>query len=163
MNQQPIQAWPNMNHNSNGNMVSMTNPESELKRIEKMLRGDKETNLDPLMNEKGVNKIMGLIRSIVNRNTFMSNIKKDVLFALMQGHALTVVKILMTNKLEFDIKSDADRSAIFQLAVTVPHIAILRGLEGDDKRFWKGNVQEFNYQVNGAGEGMMSKMNPFTR
>lgn len=157
--------WPGMSSGNSGNMIAMTNPDREIKNIEEMLRGNPEKKLDPLMNDKGVNKMIGLVRAIVNRGTIMSNMSDTLLYKIMEGHALTCVKLLMMNKDEFGIKSDADRTAIFHLCVTMAHITILRGREGDDKRFWKGNVQEINYMMHGDNPqpGLVSRFNPFSK
>lgn len=148
------------NHQANGNMIIMTNPEEELLRLEANFRGNIITadgnevhKFDEKMNETGINQVIGMVRTIVNRVTFMSNIKTDQVQKFMEYFADTLAQVLMVNKHKFGITSDADRTAIFFESVMVCHIAILRGLEEGEKRFWKGTTMEVNY----GGLGMQKK------
>ncbi len=137
-------------HQGNGNMVLMTNPEDELDKLEANFRGDIINNegeiipnkLKRRMNEEGINQVMGMIRSIVNRITFMSHLDDKNLYSMLDWFADTLAQLLMVSKIQFMIKSDADRTAIFFESVALAHIAMRRGWKEGDRRFWKGTTHE---------------------
>ncbi len=156
---------------NNGNMIYMTNPEEELDKLEANFRGqvlnakgEYENKFNPVMSDKGVNKVMGMVRAVVNRVTFMSNIDEKRLNSFVEHFADTLIVVLMENKHDFRIKTDGDRTSIFYQAVTLAHIAALRGLQEGDKRFWKGTSQEIIYGGgnNGARKesGILGKITP---
>lgn len=154
-----------------GSMVQMTDPEAEILSLEANFRGQVmladgtyQEKFRKRMNERGINEVVGMVRAVVNRVTFMSNVKDQVLYGIMEGFADTLVQLLMMNSEAFDVKSNAERSAIFWQCVTVAHIAILRGYEEGEKRFWKGTQADISFgRPNQSAEmpsGGLSKMSP---
>jgi len=153
-----------------GNMVYMTNPDKELEKLEQNFRGYHWTQngyvkrFDARMNEQGIDKVVGLVRSLVNRITFMSNLDDRKLMGLLEGMADTLVTVLMMNKEAFGIRSDDERSAIFDQCMNLAMVSTLRAYKGDDKRFWKGGVMELQYGVNNSqppkSGGLLGKAMP---
>lgn len=130
-------------------IILMTNPESELQKMELTLRSmrlDSEGNPvaagEPLMNDKGVSSILGTVQSIVNQVTIMSNLDNDEIESLMMFLADTLVRDLMVNRVTYKIKSFAAREKIFFTCMSSAFITMKRAFEEGDKRFWKGSVQE---------------------
>lgn len=173
MDQEQEQPYIPQSGGHAGNMIVMTNPDREIKKMEANLRGQsvdrygrasKRENVKPLMNESGINMMVGLVRSVLSRNTNMANLNDRVLNGIMEGIAETFITVLMMNRVEFGIKNDSDRSAIFNECANRCHIAITRGWNADDKRFWKGTVHEVNYGISGPAQqmnaGFMSQLNP---
>lgn len=159
-----------MNFNS-GNMVYMTNLDRELQRLEQSLRGvivDTTGNVIGqgvrLTNERGIKAIIGQVSSIVNTNTVMSNLDEQNISALGIGLLNDLCLMLMMNKRAFEIQSDDARSAILSRCLNLALITLKRGFQGDDKRFWKGTIQEINYGVSGSQgqqkQGLLQKFSP---
>lgn len=130
-------------------ILQLTNPESELYKLELTLRGqilDKEGNPiqteDPLLNEKGINSVIGQVQMIVNQVTVMSNLKKDDIFNLHKYLRDTLVFDLMRNRVNYSIKNPSARDRIMHAALTSGLICMKRAEEGDEKTFLKGSQQE---------------------
>lgn len=155
-------------NNQNGNMVMMTNPREELRELEANLRGgiiddagDFQQKFPARMNEFGINQVMSMVRTMVNRVAFMSNINEKAVRNFMDYLADTLAQMLMVNKQTYGIRSDADRTSIYFNCVTLAHIGILRGLQEGDRRFWKGTTHEILYgNMPDKGGGMLGRMTP---
>ena len=152
-------------------ITTLTNPDTEIEKMEltfKNARMDKDGQIiqgeEPLMNERGINSIIGIVQSLMNQVTVMSNINKQEIENLMGFQCDTLARDLMINRIDYGITSKASRDKIFYTALTSTYITLKRAFEEGDKRFWKGSVQEYRTTVdNGAskGKGMLSKLNPW--
>lgn len=152
-----------------GSIVLLTNPENELFKLELTFRSAKQTDDgkiiqigEPLMNEKGINSIIGIVQSIVSQVTIMSNLNRKEIDALRDFLADTLAKDLMINAKYYEIKSATARDKIFHNAISMSYITMKRAYEEGDKRFWKGSVQEI-HQTNDSnrGNGIFSAFNPW--
>lgn len=139
---------------NNANMITMTDPEEVVRRLEATYRGqvlDENGQYNgrytQIMNEEGVSKIIGLIRSVVSRVTLMSFVDDHTYQQVMFEVGFALHKILMVNRVSFEINNNSDRELIKTSALTTCQFCILRALEGGERRFWKGTVQEFSYNV----------------
>jgi len=173
-------------HLQGSNIILMTNPQSELYKLELTYRGmmeDENGNLvkidKPLMNKSGINKVLGVVRSVVNQVTIMSNIEKDIIPQLMNYLSDTLCKDLMMNRVNYEIGKSiyiengeekvrydpSARDKVFFTAVNIAYYTMLRGKEGDDKRFWKGQVfeQHTTVQNNSRKRGILDTINPWRR
>ena len=137
-----------------GSILILTNPENELHKMELTLRNiyeDAEGNQklvgDPLLNDKGINSVMGLVQTIVNQVTVMSDLKEREIPMLIDFLADTLAKDLMLNRVNYEIKSSSARDKIFFTTLASSFICLKRAAEGSDKRFWKGSQMEITNTV----------------
>ena len=86
------------NNGNAGNMVFMTNPDELLHEFEQTLRGwesDKQGQYrrrsERIMNENGIAQVIPIIKSVVNRNTVMSNYTDRNVWAILDGEVDTLI------------------------------------------------------------------------
>lgn len=153
---------------NNANMITMTDPEEQVLRLEATYRGQVadptgayQQKYIPIMNEQGVSKIIGLIRSCVSRVALMSFVDDHTYQQVMFEMGMALHKILMVSRVDFGIKNNSDRELIKTSSLTTCQFCILRALEGGERRFWKGTVQEFSYNIpNQEGQSWIDKYMP---
>lgn len=161
MARQTNMPWPVNPLNQYGDsVVKITNPESEIYKLELVLRGavldangqvqkDARGNVVgfPLMNELGINKVIGMTQSMVNQNTIMGNLDRVQVDGMRNMFADTLAINLMLNRIKWDIKNNDDRRMIFCAALMYGVPALSRGFEGDEKKFLGKAVTEFRNTV----------------
>lgn len=142
-------------------ILYLTNPESELYKLELTLRGqivDKEGNLkqagSALMNEEGICSVIGELQTIVNQVTVMSALDKKEIPMIMEFLADTVAKDLMINGIRYNLNPH-DRDKVFFCILVSGFICMKRATtEGlSDKKFWRGSVQEITSKLEGSNSG----------
>jgi len=153
-------------HGYGSSIILLTNPENELYKMELALRGmimDKDGKPhsvgDPLMNDEGINSVMGQTQAIVNQITIMSNLTKYEVPMMIDFLGDTIAKDLMVNREKYHITNYAARDKIYFLTLSTAFITMKRAFEEGDKRFWKGATQEITTRV----EGQQKKGNFFTQ
>lgn len=140
-------------YNYGSGIVTLTNPRQLLHELDLKLRGKKEVDgkvIDagnPLMNNEGVNSILGQVESIVNQVTVMGNLKDEEIRGLMDFLADTLAKDLMMNREKYEIRHHSARDRIYFSALSTAFITMKRAYEEGDRRFWKGSVQEVRTTV----------------
>jgi len=149
-------------HNFGGSILLLTNPENELTKMEltfRSMRVDAKGNTqvvgDPLMNELGINSVIGQVQSIVSQVTVMSNLNKNEIPMLTDFLGDTLAKDLMLNRVNYEIKTPAARDRIYFTALATAFICMKRAYEEGDKRFWKGSQQEITTRIEGAKQPSM--------
>lgn len=160
-------------HQYGGSIILLTNPESQLYKLELSLRGLREKEDgelipvgEPKINDEGINTILGIIQSSVSQNTFMSNLEKKELPALTMFLADTVAKSLMMNRERFGIKNAVVRDEIFYIVVNTAYIAMKRPFEQGERKFWGRVQQDIRTEIVGGqkqGSGILSAINPFKK
>jgi hypothetical protein len=154
-------------HNYGGSILLLTNPQNLLYKMELTLRSmieDGDGNLtkvgEPLLNDLGISSVIGIVESIVNQDTVMSNLTKEDIEALRNFLADTLAKDLMINRIKYAIKTVSARDKIFFTVVSTSYICMRRAFEGDDKKFWKGSQQEITTRHEGLQSkgGLISKL-----
>ena len=154
-------------NNFAGTIITMTNPDDELYKLELTLRNnmlDREGNPksagEPLMNEEGISAVIGIVQSIVNRVTIMSNLKDMEIRMLMDVLADTLARDLMMNRIDYGVKSGVSRDRIYSSALMTGFITMKRAFEEGDRRFWKGSQQEITTRVesNNSNKGLFNKI-----
>ena len=159
-------------HMYGSNIVMLTDPKSALYKLELNYRGLMETSDkqlmavgEPLMNDIGISAILGINQALINQITILSNINKNDVIALINFTNDTLCRELMMNRIAYDIKSFSSRDKIYYMSMSLCYVTLKRALEGDDKRFWKGTVQEINTNVTQQekNKGFLSQMNPFAK
>jgi len=154
-------------------IITLTNPKSSLHDLELTYRGVRETEGNkfivvgkPLMNEEGINNVIGLIQSIVNQVTILGNFNKEEVPQVLEFLADTLAKDLMMNRKDYGISDSTARDKIFFSAITTSFITMKRAFEEGDRRFWKGSVQEVKTTIdspNRGKKGFLSFMNPWSK
>lgn len=157
--------YANPMHNYGSSIIAMTNPDDELYKMELTFRSevtDAKGNVKsvgkPLMNELGINSVIGIVQSLVNRVTVMSNLNKHEVPMLIDFLGDTLAKDLMMNRRKYGIKTSTARTKIFFTALATSFVTMKRAFEEGEKRFWKGSQQEIITRVDRRNEkqGVMS-------
>lgn len=150
-------------HLDPSSIVLLTNPSNQLHNLELTLRGLSEDSTgatriicDPLLNEEGINRILGIVKSVVSQVTILSNLDKNGISVIMDLLSDTLAKDLMINRLKYQIESPTARDVIFFESLSNAFICLRRSYEGDDKRFWKGSVMEYVQKFDGTGDNKRS-------
>ena len=165
--QMPIQVTPYASpmHNFQGAIVLLTNPNDDLYKLELALRGmtsDKNGNPvqtgEPLMNQEGIQCVLGQVQSIVSQNTNMSNLKDgDIAKLMVEQLGDAVIQDLMINSRKYGIKNHTARTRIITMISNSAFITMSRALDEGERRFWKGSQQEITMRTEGGGSKGNSK------
>ena len=143
-------------------ILALTNPQNELYKLELVLKGiyvDSQGNSiqgDPLVNQRGVNKIMGLVQSVVNQVTFLSALDRNEAFGCYETFVNALDLMLMLNCTQFGITyPESDRTTISAECVLHVFPSVTRGRDSDDKKFLSkgGMIQESHIVSQGGGGG----------
>lgn len=152
-------------YNYGSSILTLTNPESEIYRLELTLRSmilDNEGNPkqigQPLMNEQGITSVLQLTQTVLNQVTILSNFSKSEIPYLMGFINDTLVRDLMQNRIKYGIKDFSTRDKLFFMVMTYCFIALKRGYEEGDRRFWKGSQQEIRTELVNAQQPKKSFM-----
>lgn len=157
--QQEIRSTPYSNplHNYGSSIIMMTNPEDSLFKMELTFRsanlnveGEPISVGSPLMNELGISSIIGIVQSVVSRETFMSNLEKFDITQSMDFLGDTLSRDLMMNRLKYGIETVTARDKIYFTTLFSAFVAMKRALGEGEKRFWKGSQQEITTRVEGG-------------
>jgi hypothetical protein len=142
-------SYSNPLYNFAGSIVELTDTEELLLRFEMNLRGEMINNRgepvkvgESLLNERGVNKIIGIVRSIGSQSSVLSDFERDEVKVLMEYLNDTLAKDLMVNRVNYDIVSPSARDDIVFMSNACAFAILKRGFEGGERRFWKGSQQE---------------------
>ena len=146
--------YANPMNNYGSSIIAMTNPDDELYKMELTFRsqvidgnGVAQTVGEPLMNELGINSVIGVVQSLVNRVTVMSNLNKHDVPMLIDFLGDTLAKDLMMNRNKYKIRTTTARSKIFFTAISTAFVTMKRAYEQGEKIFWKGSQQEITTRV----------------
>ena len=163
-------AYQNPMYNYGSSIVTLTDTSEELKKMELTLRGKREnyegaviTMGDALLNEQGINSVMGLTQAIANRNAIMGFLNKDDIPMMIDFLADTLAKDLMLNRTKYNITNPSARDKIFFEALSTVFLCLKRGFDEGDRRFWKGSQQDIRQIMVNENQksGFLSKLNPF--
>ena len=163
---------PMNTHNSN--IVYMTSTAEEIDEFERTLKGqtlDGKGNLvqvdDPLLNDEGVRKIIGIARSVVTRISVMSNYDKEDVKEYMLRNGNALIQILMLGRITYKLRGNihATRTLILEEFNNLCHSTIKRGFMEGDKRFWKGTQQEIITRIDSSQQkkGLLSTVMGWSR
>lgn len=139
-----------------GSIVTLTNPYKVIDNAKLTYRSQIEDsngnivqNGEPLMNEEGINSVIGQIQTLVNQVTVMSNLNKAEVPMLVDFLGDTLAKDLMMNRIKYEIKSSSSRDKIYFTALTSAFVCMKRAFEEGEKRFWKGSQHEMTTRHEG--------------
>ena len=170
--QRQLQAAPFQSplNNIGAAILTLTNPENDLYKLELTLRGmklDLDGNTikvgEQLVNDAGISDIVGLTQSVVSQMTVMNHFKDRDINCMMLDFADTLVRDLMWKRKEWGIKNGNDRNRIVFVCRMSAWNIMMRANEGGDRRFWKGTQQDIRTTVvnESGGKSLFSKLNPW--
>jgi hypothetical protein len=143
-----------------GAIQQLTDPEQYLGEIENVFRGvkvgsDGESKRcgTAMLNEEGINSVMGQIRSIVSQTTIMSNLNDREVYGIICELGNVLSKDLMVNARKYAITDSVTKSKVVMISTNAAYICMKRGFEEGDKRFWKGTTQEITQRIQGGNQG----------
>ena len=154
--QQPIvktSPYQSPMHSNDSNLIQVTSSEDELIKMELTFRNqmmDEQGNIkkmgDALMNDAGINSVIGQVQALVNKHSIMGNFDTDIpnLITFLND---SIVRDLMMNRDTYDVTNSAARDKIHMIALSTAYIVMKRGYKEGDKRFWKGSTQEIKTVV----------------
>lgn len=161
---------PSLMQTLGSNILLMTDPGTELHRLEITMRnifinangqyqkvgGDE---WKPLINEQGMRRCLGLTESLVARNSIMSHIDEKTLGRLMTNSADVLIRELMQGK-RYNIINDTARTTILNQCLNLIYMTLKRAENGGERRFLKGNQQEITYRTEQQAEnkGLFSRL-----
>lgn len=123
-------------------LVEQTNPSHLLEEVELKLRGyrkkwdgDFEKITEPLMNNKGIGRMLFLLSCVVNQNTILSHLEKEEIGRLICQIDKDIVDDLVMNWREYDVKDKMLLDHIVD-AIIIPTFMAL-------KRAWKQNEKNW--------------------
>jgi hypothetical protein len=174
MQQPQIRTSPYMSpmQQYGSSILLLTNPENEMYKMELTFRSERlDKNGEPfasgvpLMNDYGINSVIGQIQSVVNQVGIMGNLEMNEVIALLDNLADTLAQDLMVNVVPYGIKSTLARTKIYTIAINTCYICLKRAFHEGDRRFWKGSVQEIytKSQADTKKGGILSAINPFKK
>jgi len=135
-------------------LVQQTNPDKVLIEITNKLKGyyvnpDKTIVKfsDPLMNKKGISRIMFILSSIVNQNTILSHLDEKEISKLMILLSNDMTDDLTLNWREYEISDKMMLDHIMD-AILFPAFFALKRALGQNEKNWLGKISV--EQISGA-------------
>jgi hypothetical protein len=123
-------------------ILEHTDPVRILEEVDLKLRGmhvrsdGKVSELtEPLMNDKGVNKILLILSSVVNQNTILSALEDAEIGKLMIQVSDTIVDDLTMNWKEYGIKDKNLLDVVCDTVLIPSFTALKRALRGGERKF----------------------------
>ena len=146
-------------------IMLMTNPDNELYKTELAFRGlamDDKGQIkqigSPLMNNEGVNSVIGQIRGTVNQITIMSNLEKTDIEKMILFLGDTIIKDLMINNNVYQCSSIVARDKVHNIALETAFMCMRRAYNNGERGFWKSSQQEITTRVEGGNLGKKNNM-----
>lgn len=150
-----------MNQSSNelnSLLTELTNPEQDIYEVELSLKGVEINNKgvqvrksDPLLNDKGVANMIRLMRSMVSRVMYMSNLEEEDVRTLTIALGEQIVFDLVRHKKEYEIKDSDDMTTIRTIITYKAFEAGMAALENGFRRFLKSGIIETTVNTQGQG------------
>ena len=138
-------------YTSTGSIVEMTNTEDLLFRLESNLRGEFVNSSGvpvkvggSLMNSEGIKDVMMIMRSFSDRASVMTHFTNKDIMMLMEFLNDVIIKALMVNRVNYGFNNPSGRDLVLSACNFCGFSIIKRGLEGGERRFWKGSVIDYN-------------------
>lgn len=139
-----------------GNILIMTNPKDEIFRIELTMRNmflDNKGNYQnvggsykPLLNEMGIRRILGLLDSLISRNSILSDVNRAEIGRIMISTSKVIILELMQGK-RYEIVNLTARNTILKQSQNLMYMTLMRARDGGEKRWLKGSQQELTYRT----------------
>jgi hypothetical protein len=165
---QTMSGIPSPMNRYGSSIITLTNPEEELRKLELTFKGKRMDTrgkivdfAEPLCNDLGAERIVGHVRSLVNRVGIMSNLEKNDIPNLMMSFNDALIRELLRHKKKYGCIHNRD--TILNMANNLTYLCLRRAYMEGDKRFWKGSVQEIHSRVEqgNAKKNTLQSLNPF--
>lgn len=168
---QPQQTYFNPYASSHTqSIVQMTSTHDEIEELKRSFQmvevvdGKVISYGKPLMNELGINSVIGQLKSLVHRITIMSNLDEKEISKLMLTWSDALILDLMFNRLNYGITNSYDRTKIVRMSQAVAFTCIKRAIYGDDKKMWSKIQHEMTntiIQPGQQGQPWYKRWSPF--
>jgi predicted hydrocarbon binding protein len=144
------------NNEINTLLSELTNPEQDIYEVELSLKGveidengNKKQVSEPLLNDKGVANMIKLMRSMVSRVMYMSNLEEDQIRIMTQELGEQIVSDLVFHKVEYQIKDFNDMTTIRTIITYKAFESGMAALENGFRRFLKSGIVETTINTQG--------------
>jgi len=125
-------------------LLMQTNPAGVLVEIEHQLRGEIYDSEDdkwidkksPLLNEKGINGVMSILKSIVNTNCILSNLSEKRIQLIIENVGKNIADLLLIEFEDYGVKK-SNLSTIVFLCCNMCYFALMRGYDEGERKFLK--------------------------
>jgi len=150
-------GYMNTNSNDINSLLSeLTNPEQDILEVEMSLKGqqydekNKIVNVHkPLLNDPGVANMIRLMRSMVSRVMFMSNLEDEDIRAMTIELSYQIQDDLIMHKKEYEIRDVTDMTTIRTIVSYKAFEAGMSALENGFRRFLKSGIIETTVNTQG--------------
>ncbi len=127
---------------------------------------------EPLMNDKGVNKYMSILSSVITDLVTFSNYRPEDVPALTRHICEKAIPVIYINWREFGVESKSDLPTISLQLFNLSYAAFKKALGAGDRNVIRGTVQESMNQRASfypqmpqpqQKKGILGRLNPFNR
>lgn len=112
-----------------------------------------------VLNQKGITSLAKTLKTLVNKNTFISDLSEDEKMNIIKQTMQAINKELAMNFDEFGLDVKQHRTLIIDVMNFI-HMAVNRPLEGGEKEFYKGVMHEESDVSNKPRGGIIGKLLP---
>jgi hypothetical protein len=147
----------NPNNSASFSIIALTNLQELLYEYELKLRGqvrDQNGNIQqvsaPLMNEYGINSMIGFCSSYANRSAVLSNFTDDDVRQIMDYAIEVLAEDLVLQNDKYEIKNKEIRAVIYFNTLALLFTALKRGFMQGDKNFFSKTSHEIVSRVEGT-------------
>jgi hypothetical protein len=134
---------------SSSTVLEYTNPAEVLRQLTLIYAGmeDKADGTvgeagERLMNDEGINKMLNLLKPIVNDNTTRGDLEADEIEMLMLDLADAMYTDFQENRRKYGIKDIPTKKAICKMALQVAFISLKRSYQGGERETLKGSMHD---------------------
>lgn len=150
LNRQQIDAEQNINafgmmqgqREVQAALVDQINPYHVIREIKLLLEGKEEDMQgntksvgSPLMNQEGINKMLVLIKSVVNINTIMSALDEKKINEIMVGLMDDIIDDLTLSWKQYGIQQKTDLDRVEGIIKHMTYMTLRRALKGGERGF----------------------------
>ena len=141
-------------------------PEDIIEELENDLKGktwnSKEEKFvgsaeaEALINEKGIRSIISIVRSKINKITFLSNLDQKDIISITRDVNLTMISLLFSNANNFEIKKE-NLEIITDQVVHLVYMGLMRALNEGERRFLgkaEKRMEVFKNESSGQSQGI---------
>ena len=106
----------------------------------------------PLINQLGISRVMGILRSVMDVNTILSDYKKEEAYAVVVEVVSAVLDVLYLERANFEVKK-SDLTTIRSIVENGVKSTIFRSVEGVTMDYLRGSHKSMMQVVNNPNQG----------
>ena len=99
-------------------------------------RGDR-----PQLNDRGIRSVISIVRPIISKNTFLSNINEDDVFRVCKSTQRKAARLLFKNAEKFEIQT-GHHETIQEIINNYVEFAVRRAMDQGEREFLSKSTQE---------------------